>query len=299
MTTMLMMLAGALVAVGLLLAVWGWTHPAPAAPVARPTTTPRQGLLARIRGMSRGSRIRLAAGIVGGLLVGWYTSWPVMLVLVPAAAVGLPHLLSPPPMGTPIDRLEAMEEWTRSLAGVLTVGVGLEQAIMATVGAAPAPIKGEVTALAARLHARTPTTQALRRFADDLDDATGDLIVLQLQLAATRRGSGLAAVLEGMATSVGREVSIRRAVLAERAKLTTTSRWVTVITVSVMGALLVSQYSQPYRTFVGGLVLAVLMGAYIGALLWMRKLGQVRVPPRLIVAPPAGSPRADVNAVTA
>ena len=31
-----------------------------------------------------------------------------------------------------IKRLEAMEEWTRSLSGVLTVGVGLEQALVAT-----------------------------------------------------------------------------------------------------------------------------------------------------------------------
>jgi Flp pilus assembly protein TadB len=225
-------------------------------------------------------------GVAAGLVAAWHTNWPVLAVLVPAAVVWLPHLLTPPPLGTPIERLEAMEEWTRSLAGVLTVGVGLEQAIMATVASAPTPIRGEVTALAARLHARTPTTEALHRLAGDLADPTGDLIVLQLQLAAARRGSGLAAVLEGLATSVGREVSIRRAVTAERAKLVTTSRWVTLITIAVMGALLLSNYSQPYRTPLGALVLTVLLGAYLAALAWMRQLGATRTPPRLITDTP-------------
>ena len=59
------------------------------------------------------------------------------LVLVPAAVVGLPILLSAPPPAAQIDRLEAMEEWTRSLSGVLTVGVGLEQALVATLRSTP------------------------------------------------------------------------------------------------------------------------------------------------------------------
>ena len=39
---------------------------------------------------------------------------------------------------TQIARLEAMEEWTRSLSGVLTVGIGLEQALVATLRSTPA-----------------------------------------------------------------------------------------------------------------------------------------------------------------
>ena len=38
-----------------------------------------------------------------------------------------------------IDRVEAVEEWTRRLSDVLVVGVGLEQAIAATVRTCPAP----------------------------------------------------------------------------------------------------------------------------------------------------------------
>ncbi len=56
------------------------------------------------------------------------TGWVVASVLVPAAVVGFPYLLGSGHADKHIDRLEAMEEWTRSLAGVLTAGVGLEQA---------------------------------------------------------------------------------------------------------------------------------------------------------------------------
>jgi hypothetical protein len=54
------------------------------------------------------------------------------VLVVPAAVAGLPVLLSPSPAASKIDRLEAMEEWTRSLSGVLTVGIGLEEALVAT-----------------------------------------------------------------------------------------------------------------------------------------------------------------------
>ena len=75
-----------------------------------------------------------------------------------------------------------MEEWTRSLSGVLTVGIGLEEALVATLRSAPDPIRPEVTRLVARLRARWSTEEALRMFADDLDDATGDLVAANLIL---------------------------------------------------------------------------------------------------------------------
>ena len=75
----------------------------------------------------------------------------------------LPALLSAPPAATQIARLEAMEEWTRSLSGVLTVGIGLEQALVATLRSTPAPINAEVTRLVARLRARWDTETRCER----------------------------------------------------------------------------------------------------------------------------------------
>src|SRR5690606_9332841 len=118
-----------------------------------PRSAPR-GKLSRRPRLSRGTQLLLASGALSGVLVFALTGWLIALVVLPVAAVGIPVLLSAPPSGAQVEKLEALEEWTRALAGVLTVGVGLEQALAATLRSTPAVIKPEVTALVARLRAR-------------------------------------------------------------------------------------------------------------------------------------------------
>src|SRR5690606_10093328 len=158
----------------------------PHTPVPRPARK-RPRLLTAITGMSPRSRTILAASTTAGILIAAVTGWVAAVLIVPAAAVGLPYLLAPPPAAAQIRRVEAMEEWTRSLAGVLGAGVGIEQALTATLRSTPEPIKPEVSTLVARLRARWDTEAALRAFADDLDDVTGDLVAANLILAARRR----------------------------------------------------------------------------------------------------------------
>ena len=273
-------LFGAMIGAGLLLLAVGWTTPA--ASRAERAARPRRA--SRWSALAPATRRMLLAGFAGGL-VGWLvTGWFALMVLVPAAVVGIPALLRPPRAGTPIATLEALEEWTRGLAGVLTVGSGLEQALITSARSAPDQIRPQVAAMAARLHARTDTATALRAFADDLNDATADLIVLSLTLAASKRGMGLAPALTSLARSVAKDVANRRAVEAERAKLRTTTRTITALTLIVMGGLFITgDYVAPYRTGVGTLVLTGLIAAYIGTLAWLRALGTAPVPPRLIV----------------
>ena len=271
-------LAGALIVAGLICVVAGARRTtAPTVRedprgIRRPTLTPR-------------SRRLLAAGLGLGV-VGWLiTGWVLVVVLAPVAVIGLPILLSAPPSATQIVRLEAMEEWTRSLAGVLTVGVGLEQALVATLRSTPATIAGEVERLVARLRARWDTETALRAFADELDDSTGDLIAANLILGARRRGAGLANVLEGLAESVAADVRARRQVEADRAKPRSTARSVTVISVGVLIVLAVSgTYVEPYRSPVGQVILVVLLSAYIATLVWMRQMANGRPLPRFLGA---------------
>ena len=204
-------------------------------------------------------------------------------MIAPIAVIGLPILLSAPPAATQIARLEAMEEWTRSLSGVLTVGIGLEQALVATLRSTPAPIADEVQRLVTRLRARWDTEKALRAFADELDDATGDLIAANLILGARRRGAGLASVLEGLAESVGADVRARRQVEADRAKPRATARWVTVISASVLVVLALSgTYVEPYRTPVGQVLLVLLLSAYVATLIWMRRMAAGKPLPRFL-----------------
>ena len=271
-------LAGALIVAGLLGVVAG----------LRPTDTPttgaaRAGRLARLRAMSRRTRLLLLTGLGAGVVAWLVTGWVLALVIAPVAAVGLPMLLAAPPAAARIARLEAMEEWTRSLSGVLTVGVGLEQALLATLRSTPEPIAPEVTRLVARLRARWVTEHALRAFADELDDATGDLIAANLILGARRRGAGLASVLEGLAESVAADVRARRQVEADRAKPRATARWVTLISVAVLVVLAISgSYVAPYRSPLGQVILVILLTAYVATLVWMRRMATGQPPPRFL-----------------
>ncbi|WP_244929240.1 type II secretion system F family protein [Nocardioides sp. W7] len=269
-------LAGGLIAAGLLAIGVGLR---PTAEPPRQPPQPRRRLLT----LSPRTRVLVLAGLGLGL-AGWLlTGWVLALVIAPVAVVGLPVLLSAPPALAQITRLEAMEEWTRSLSGVLTVGVGLEQALVATLRSAPAPISGEVTRLVARLRARWDTETALRAFADELDDSTGDLIAANLILGTRRRGAGLASVLEGLAESVAADVRARRQVEADRAKPRSTARWVTLISASVLVVLALSgTYVEPYRTPIGQVILVVLLTAYVATLIWMRRMANGQPPPRFL-----------------
>jgi Flp pilus assembly protein TadB len=275
-------LAGALVVGGLIGMVAG----------LRRTAAPERvrvgsAYLSRTPSMSHRTRGLLITGLAMGVIAWLVTGWVLALVVAPVAAVGLPMLLSAPPAAARIERLEAMEEWTRSLAGVLAVGVGLEQALIATSRSVPDPIGVEVHRLVTRLRARWVTEQALRAFADDLDDATGDVVAANLILGARRRGAGLASVLDGLAESVSADVRARRQVEADRAKPRATARWVTLISASVLVMLAVSgTYVEPYRTPLGQVILVVLLSAYVATLVWMRRMAMGRPLPRFLDAHP-------------
>jgi tight adherence protein B len=271
--------AGALVVAGLIGLVIG-VRKAPPRPPAPPRTYPA---LARLTRVSARTRWLLLAGLAAGVVVAAVSGWWVAALARPAAAAGLPVLLSAPPASAKIDRLEAMEEWTRALSGVLTVGVGLEQALVSTVRSTPDPIRAEVTTLVSRLRARWVTEDALRAFADDLDDATGDVVAANLILGARRRGAGLASVLEGLAASVAADVRARREIEADRAKPRSTAGWVTIITVSVLSFLaLTRQYIAPFGSPLGQVLLTLLLCLYVATLVWMRTMATGRPLPRFI-----------------
>jgi Flp pilus assembly protein TadB len=267
-------LAGALVVGGLIALVVG-LRPSPV--VERPSR-PRQ-----VQTITKQTRMLLLGGFAAGVVAFLVTGWVLALLVVPVAFVGLPILLSSSSAAQRIERLEAMEEWTRSLSGVLTVGVGLEQALVATLRSTPAAIAPEVTRLVARLRARWVTEDALRAFADELDDATGDLVAANLILGARRRGAGLASVLEGLAESVAADVRARRQVEADRAKPRATARWVTLISVGVLVILAVSgTYVKPYQSPLGQVILVALLAMYVATLIWMKRMAIGRAMPRFL-----------------
>ncbi|MEV0790545.1 type II secretion system F family protein [Kribbella sp. NPDC050459] len=234
----------------------------------------------------RKNMIRLGAALAVGLLVLVVTRW-----LVLAVALGLLAGMADRFFGgtgeerRAIDRLDALASWTEALRDTIAGAVGLEQAIPATaVNAAPA-IKPSLNLLVDRLRIREPLPSALMRFADDLDDPSADLIVAALVLNARLRGPGLREVLGALADSAREELDVRRKVAAERRSTRRSVQVVVAITL-VMAAsqvLFNSAYMAPYTSFIGQVVLTVVIGLYALGLLWLRRLAKIEVPERFLI----------------
>lgn len=234
--------------------------------------------------VSRKRLLLIGAGVLGGIVLWYMTGWIVAVVAIPAAVIGLPILLSKPQSANSVERLEAIESWTRSLSGLITAGVGLEQALTVSLSNAPAEIKPQVANLVARLGARWSTKKALQAFADDLNDPTADLVTAHLILAAQVRGSGLANALDDLAQIVFDEVRHRREIEADREKPRTTARSVTLITLLAIGGLALSgTFLDAYRDLVGQLLLTLYVILYVAALLWMRRMSTGVATPRILV----------------
>ncbi len=249
---------------------------------------PRVARAGRARRRGREARVLLVVAV--GLVVWAVTGWPALGIGAVAALVGLPAMVSAGGRAeVQIGRVEAVEEWARRLSDVLAIGVGLEQAVQTSARTAPAAIQEQVDALAARIAARMSTEEALRRFADDVDDPTADLVAAALILASRRRGPGVAAALTAIADSVAEEVAARRRIEADRAKPRTTARAVTLITIGLIGlGLLNRAYAQPYATGLGQLVLTATLGFFAAALWWMHSMTRTTAQAR-ILAPAGGS----------
>jgi len=230
-----------------------------------------------------GTRLPIAFGIALVTLV--LTTWPVLAVAAGALAFFGPALFG----GAAAERratarLEGLAAWTESLRDTIAGAVGLEQAIPATAYAAAPSIAPQLGVLADRLRVRTPLPVALQSFADDLDDASADLIVAALILNARLRGPGLRDVLTSLAESAREELEMRRRVSAGRASTRRSVQLVVGISVAFVFGLAVfnKDYVAPYSGPIGQMVLGLVLGLFALGFLWMRRLSDFDLPERFL-----------------
>lgn len=251
--------------------------------------TPRTRAVRSKREISFLTRQQQVWGLVGlgaGILLFIITGWVVMLVTAPIAGIFLPALLGKGDAPQKIERLEALETWTRSLSGLTVAGAGLEQTLIASLGSSPEPIRPQVNSLVARLNARWPTRDALEAFAADFDDPTADLIAMHLLLKEASSGPGLAKALDDLAEIIGEEVKVRRGIETDRAKPRTQIRIVTTATLVILGVLpFLGTYTAAYSGFLGQLLLAVWVILFALLLWWMRNISIAKGAPRLLAGP--------------
>jgi hypothetical protein len=290
--TLIAAAGGGLTAAGIACAAAAFVLPPPP---AAPAPSRWRALIARWRVTPRVAMIAAAAGAA----VLGITGWPVAGLAAVPAAIALPRILSRRPARARIAKLEALESWTRRLADVLAASRGLEDAITHSASTAPAPIAPAVTGLATALRGRAPTEDALRAFADAIDDPVGDLIATALLLAADRRGPGVHAVLTELASDVAKDVAGRRAAEAERASYRTALVWIVVFVLGYTFYLVLRRsYSAPFGTPLGQFVLALVACCYGGGLYWLHRLSLIPGPSRFLHRHRPGPAAAAPAAVT-
>jgi Flp pilus assembly protein TadB len=240
---------------------------------------------------------RVLIGITAGMVILLVTGWPVAALATVAGVIVAPYLLSKRAAERRIERLGALEQWTRRLGDVLGASRALEDALMLSVRKAPEPIAAQVGDLARRLRARMPTEDALRLWADEMADPVADQIAAALILAANRRGAGLRTVLVGLSDVVARDVAHRQEIEASRAQHRTTLRWVLVFVVAyTVFVSLRHSYSAPFDTFAGQVAMGVVVLLYAAGFFWIHRLASPQPQPRLLSRLQAeGEPRREAS----
>ncbi|PJM99203.1 type II secretion system protein [Streptomyces sp. CB01201] len=182
-------------------------------------------------------------------------------------------------------RVEALAAWTESLRDTIAGAVGLEQAIPASARAAAPALRPHLDALVDRLRARTPLPDALQLLADEIDDASADIIVAALILNARLRGPGLRQVLGALAKSAREEIDMRHRVMAQRSSTRRSVQIVVGVSIAFVLGLAVfnRDFVEPYNSTIGQLVLAGVCGLFALGFWWLRKLSVIETPDRFLV----------------
>lgn len=287
MTAEIAAVAGLLLSGGLVLVIAGASRRwHPSARTKRAGAASTWARLSRRPPGRRGRRrdLILLGSTLIGVVVAALSGWLVAIVVAPLLALGLPYLLSLPE-ARDVQLLEALDRWVRGLAATLSTGRSVTDAIRMSRRTAPPVIAQEVGMLVSRLDNRRDTHEALQRFADDLDSADADPVVAALMLASDRGAVGASTTLHELAESIQDQLKGRRLVETERSKPYVVVRQVTVITmVTLVGVFVLSPgFFAAYRTPLGQLVLSVLIVAYIGSLVLLRRRAKQAPRDRILV----------------
>ena len=228
---------------------------------------------------------RLAIALLGGIVVGLITGWPVAGIGIAVLIFFWKQLfggLAQERLG--MQRVEALAMWTESLRDTIAGAVGLEQAIPSSTRTAGPLLRPHLDALLDRLRGRMPLPDALHMLADDIDDPSADIIVAALILNSRLRGPGLREVLGALAQSAREEVDMRNRIMAQRAGMRRAVQIIVVaVSLVVVGmAVLDHKYVEPYDTPLGQLVLTGVIALFAAGFFWLRRLSEIKTPERFL-----------------
>ncbi len=251
----------------------------------RPRHSPEAaGGMGTAAGSWKGPALRFGVPAACGALVGVVTGWFVAALIVFGGALAAPVLIRATRSDTAGGRVEEIAAWTEMLRDTLASSAGLAQAIVATSEIAPVGIRPMVQRLAIRIRSGVPMQEAVRRFGEELDDPSGDMVVAALLLASGARAQRLTDLLSELAVSMREEVAARLRIEASRASAKSGVRAIVVFSAAFfLGMILLARsYLGPYRTPTGQMVLAVVGACYALGVWLMLKMDRPPEPVRLL-----------------
>lgn len=281
--------AAATLAAGLFLIVYGLrgtTVPARIHPPHRWRTTVRRLLRPGVDVRARRNRTYLAALVV--TVAGMVLSHLPVLALGLGAAVAFSRNLLP---GTTVDnaeirKLEGLADWVRRLAELFDTGNTLENVIPKSSAYCATVLKPSVDTLTGRIARRVPIRTALLRWADEVATRDADMVAAVLIANSEQRGDGMVSVLTRFATNLESQIKRRRDVETERAKPRAIARILTAMFgLTVVGGLFARDFTAPYRTPLGEVILAAMIAVTAGCLLMMKVITSSPPSSRLLVRP--------------
>jgi hypothetical protein len=253
---------------GICLVFTNWLFPAPRREGAYRTR--HRAVTAMFTGR-RGRRLglELLIGLVAGLAVAAISGWIVFILVMPVIVIAVPRLFSDHEEKATTAMLVDLEAWTRGLSGVISSGRStLVTTLRSSRRSAKGAMETPVAQLLARISGGWDTEKALRVFANDLDDSTVDLVVMNLIAAARNPGDGLKDALDGLADLVADDVNKRRAISTERAKPRLSARIVMILTALLIIAIpFVPTLANGYRNPIGQILFLIVL-IVIAAIIW-------------------------------
>jgi tight adherence protein B len=227
---------------------------------------------------------RFGIAMAGFLSVWLWTGWPMAGASVAAVALMVPVFMKARTLrDEQLERSDALATWAEMLRDTIASHAGLRQAIFLTSNVAPLQIREELRRLAIRTD-RMSLPEALRTFASEAEDPVADLIVAALVIADENQARNLTELLSEIASSARQQSAMRRRIETGRARTYASSKWIVVITFALAGGLILftPQFLEPYDSFGGQIVLAMIGALFAGAVWSLISLSKPESQPRLL-----------------
>ena len=181
-------------------------------------------------------------------------------------------------------RITALASWCEQLRDLLTAEHGIVGTITATARTCPEPIRPEVERLATRLSRQNPDS-AIRQFAAELDDPSGDLVASVLLLAMSR-SSRTSELLSELAGTIRERAAMRLRVEADRSGQRSEARFIIAFSaVAITGVLIFgrdSEFLDAYDDAAGQFVFGFVVACFALGGWWMARLTRFERPARFL-----------------